>query len=98
MTDIRKPTHEEIEALRPERLSTVGEARGWNVSYASGHAAGFAAGARAFAEWAWRDSGDIRIREYWDDLAARFLATRPELAGGTGSAVAPGVEDGEKEE
>jgi hypothetical protein len=53
------------------------------IGYTSGHASGVEEGARAFAEWAWRDSGDIRIREYWDDLAARFLATRPEFAGGT---------------
>ena len=40
-------SHAEVEALRPERLSAIGEMRGWNV----GFPAGFAAGARAFAEW-----------------------------------------------
>jgi hypothetical protein len=42
-------SHAEVESLRPERLSAIGEMRGWNV----GFPAGFAAGARAFAEWLW---------------------------------------------
>jgi len=48
---MKPPTHEEIEALRPERLSSIGEARGWNVGYAAGWEAGCEAGVREFAEW-----------------------------------------------
>ena len=81
------PTHEEIEALRPERLSTVGEARGWNVGYAAGwtdsHTAGEAEGARSALGWAF-DNSFLDLHDWekegeeitFDELLARFLARK----------------------
>jgi len=87
MGDVKTPTHEEIEALRPERLSTVGEARGWNVGYAAGwvdgHATGVEEGAREAFEWLFDEgliidskSHDSPMRSIQVDFA-RFLASRP---------------------
>jgi len=101
MCDVKTPTHEEIEALRPERLSTVGEARGWNVGYAAGwvdgHAAGVEEGARRFAEKLQEHTVTNETVSWIEYVLVHFLGRRDRrLPPRPGTGLATG--EGQKEE
>jgi hypothetical protein len=82
MTDIRAAAANAAREWLRENLSrsdgctNIYNGYSFEVGYTKGHAAGYADGARAFAEWsneqsAWRREGSI------DSLVARFLAAAP---------------------
>ncbi len=64
----------------------------YSDGYATGHAAGFERGARAFAEWCNSHTFPRGVNLSWESRIARFLASRP--APGTGLAETEGESEG----